>query len=551
MRDADDASRRHTFKNHRRQQMRSLTATSNEHSGPGRHRKHRLAHAVACAVAFSATFQALAAPGAGACIAAKTTVIPNTTITSATYVTSPTGNYCQVNATVAPEHDVQVNLPDNWKSRYLQTGGGGFDGGVPNANSSFAAAGTDPVANGYVVTADNGGHRGTHYPAATFAVDRGLSLSYATGKIFDTHLVAHALMQTYYGQPAKYSYFTGCSNGGKNASVAASNFADYFDGIVGGDGVWGHARDHVGGSDMPGLTSKWSQTVQLGSISPTQGAALHAAIVQACDGLDGVNDGIVSNVQACNIPQVVQGMRCTGGSNGSCLTDGDVGKVMGYINPLVLNNRVVGAPWSGTTNLANVVPNSIGLGSGFLELAFRSPGAVNPLSYDIPQQFSDVAAVLDGVYSMTGDLDGIVRFLRRGKKLILFHGWEDPVVPSYVSVNFFKALNRADDEAARNSRLYMDPGVQHCGGGNGADSVDLLTVVTKWVEQHEAPGSPANPTYAWKRASSSSAPDISGASFSRPLCPYPAYPQYLGRGDVNSATSYACRPGPSQHDDDR
>ena len=96
-------------------------------------------------------------------------------------------------------------------------------------------------------------------------------------------------------------------------------------------------------------------------------------------------------------------------------------------------------------------------------MAFRSPAPVDPLTYNTPEQFSDVAAVLDGVYSMTGDLDGIVKFLRRGKKLILFHGWEDPVVPSYQSVNFFKPLDRTDDEAARNSRLYMDPGVQHWG----------------------------------------------------------------------------------------
>ena len=531
--------------------MAIFPGTAGSRAVPRHHGQHRVTKAVAGAVALCAAVQAVGAPGAATCAAARSLKIPNTTITGAVYMTSPSGNYCQVNATVAPEHDVQVNLPDNWKSRYLQTGGGGFDGNVPQAGRSFAAAGNDLVANGYMVTADNGGHRGTDYPGASFAVDRGLSLSYATAKIFDTHMVATALMQGYYGQQARYSYFTGCSNGGKNASVAASNFADYFDGIVGGDGVWGHARDHAGGSDMPGLTAKWAQTVQLGSITPAQGAALHAAVVKACDGLDGVRDGIVSNVQACNIPQVVQSMRCAGASNGTCLSDTDVNKVLGYINPLMLDHRVVGAPWSGTTDLSTVVASSNGLDSGFLELAFRSPTPVDPTTFDIPNQFADVAAVLDGVYSMTGDLDGVVRFLRAGKKLILFHGWEDPVVPSYVSVDFFKALNRADDDAARNSRLYMDPAVQHCGGGNGADSVDLLTTLTRWVEQNDAPGSPSNPTLAWKQAGSTSPPGINGASFSRPLCPYPDYPQYIGRGDVNSANNYVCRPGSRDRPDER
>ena len=530
--------------------MEDFPGAAGSHPIPRPHGRRHAARALAFVTALGAAFQAASAPGAATCAAQVGVKIPNTTITGAVYVTSASGNYCQVNATVAPEHDVQVNLPDNWKNRYLQTGGGGFDGNVPHAGSSFGAAGNDLVANGYVVTADNGGHRGAAHPGLSFAADRAFSLSYATAKIFDTHLVATALVQSYYGQPARYSYFTGCSNGGKNASVAASNFADWFDGIVGGDGVWGHARDHVGGSDMPGLTAKWAQTVQLGAITPVQGAALHAAVVQACDGLDGVKDGIVSNVQACNIPQVVHDMRCKGALDGTCLSNADIDKVTGYINPLVLDHRVVGAPWSGTTDLSTVGASSNGLGSGFLALALRSPAPVNPATFDIAGQFTDVAASLDGVYSMTGDLDGIVRFLKAGKKLILFHGWEDPVVPSYVSVNFYKALNRAADDAGRNSRLYMDPAVQHCGGGNGADSVDLLTTLTKWVEHDEVPGSPANPTVAWK-ASSPSTPSLASASFSRPLCAYPDYPQYMGRGNVNSASNYACRSGLWDRSDDR
>ncbi|MCK9686115.1 tannase/feruloyl esterase family alpha/beta hydrolase [Scleromatobacter humisilvae] len=529
--------------------MDSFTATPT-HPSPRRRRPgpSRTALAAASILASSTILQAMAAPGAATCVALKATPIANTTVTSATYVTAATGNYCLVGATVAPQHDVQVVLPDNWKSRYLQSGGGGFDGNVPDAaamaaGGAFAAAGDNLVANGYVVTADNGGHRGSQYPGASFAVDRGLTLSYASGKIFDTHLVATALMLQYYGHEARYNYFSGCSNGGKNASVAASNFPDYFDAIIGGDGVWGQARDPVGGSDMAGLTSKWAQTVQLGSITPAQGAALHAAVVNACDGLDGVKDGIVANIQACNIERVAERMRCSAGASGACLSDADFAKVTGYITPLKLDGRVIGAPWSGATDLSLVGASSFGLGSGFLAMAMRTPAPVNPATFDIPRQFADVAAVLDGVYGMTGDLYGIERYLKRGKKLILFHGWEDPVVPSYVSVDFFKALTRAEGEASDNVRLYMDPAVAHCGGGNGADSTDLVAVAAKWVEQNEEPGSYRNPTVAWKRAGASAPADVSGASFTRPLCPYPSYAHYVGRGDVDAAANYVCRPG--------
>lgn len=490
------------------------------------------------------SLQVAAAPGAAACNAlmaqSSQLGLRSTTITGAQYVTAATGAYCEVTATVAPSHDMRVRLPDSWQQRYLQLGGGGFDGNIANVSSPFASNGRDPVAYGYAVAGDNGGHRSTEYPGPTFAADRGLALSYATAKIHDTTTVSKALIQNYYGQPAKYRYFTGCSNGGKNASVAAANFGDYFDGVIGGDGVWGHADDDVGGSDMAGLTSKWARSVQTGGLPPAKGLALFRRTVEVCDALDGIADGVVSNVRACPFAKIAESMRCRGGDDGTCLTDADVAKVDVHTSPLMLDDRVIGAPWSATANLANVA--GAGLPSGFLALALRSPVPIDPLSYDIERQFTEVAAALDGVYSMTGDLDGIVRYLRKDKKLFLYHGWDDTTVPSYVSVNFFSALLEADDRASRNARLYMAPGVGHCAGGSGADSIDLLAMMTRWVENNADPGTPANPAIAWKRDPAGAA-DLSAALFSRPLCPYPQFAFYHGKGDPTRASSYVCRPG--------
>jgi feruloyl esterase len=513
----------------------------------GRRRASPLLKAGACASAFLLmSLQAAAAPGMASCNAlvgqGSQLGLRNTTITSAQYVTAPTGAYCEVAATVAPSHDMRVRLPDSWHHRYLQLGGGGFDGNIANLNGPFASNGRDPTANGYAVAGDNGGHRSSEYPGPTFAADRGLALSYATAKIHDTTTVAKALIQSYYGQQAKYRYFTGCSNGGKNASVAAANFADYFDGVIGGDGVWGHADDGVGGSDMAGLTSKWAKSVQTGGLPAAKGLALFQKTVEACDALDGVADGVVSNVRACPFSQIAQSMRCIGADNGTCLTDADIAKAEIHTSPLMVEGRVIGAPWSATANLANVA--GAGLPSGFLALALRSPTPIDPLTYDIPRQFTEVAAALDGVYSMTGDLDGIRRYLRKDKKLMLYHGWDDTTVPSYVSVNFFNALQDADGQATRNNaRLYMAPGVGHCAGGAGADSIDLLAMMTRWVENNVEPGTPANPAVAWKRDPNGPA-DISGARFTRPLCAYPQFAFYRGNGDPAHASSFVCRPGP-------
>jgi feruloyl esterase len=483
-----------------------------------------------------------AAPGAAACAALAGQQIANTTITGAQYVTAAGGNYCEVSATVVPQTDIKVRLPDSWERRYVQYGGSGFDGAIPNLSTGFGTAGSDPVANGFAVAANNGGHRGTDYPGASFASDRGLTLSYSVAKIYDTDLVAAPLILAYYGQPAKYRYFTGCSNGGKNASVAASNYFQRYDGVIGADGVWGHSDDNVGGADMPGLTAKWVQTLQVGTITADQAAALHTKMVQACDGLDGNVDGIVGNIGACPFKQIIAASMCRIGQTGTCLTSADVQKINALTSDYVLRGKVTGPAWSAISTLSDVSASSSALAGGFLQMTYRSATPIDPLSIDLPTQFPTIKAVLDDVYSMTGDLDGIQKYLNKGKKLMLYHGWEDTTVPAYLSVNFFNALQQADAQAGRNTRLYMAPGVGHCAGGPGADSNALLMVMAKWVEQNQEPGSAASPTTAWKAGPT---PDLGSAQFSRPLCPYPTYPQYSGQGDPAQASSYACRPGPT------
>lgn len=485
---------------------------------------------------------ASAATGAAGCAALKGTAIRNTTITATQYVTAPMGNYCEVAATVAPQHDVRIRLPDHWQRRYVQYGGGGFDGTIPDLSTGFGTSGRDPVGSGFVVAASNGGHRSSEYPGASFAADRGLTLSYSVAKIYDTDLVARALMQAYYQQQPHYRYFTGCSNGGKNASVAASNYFQHYDGVIGAAGVWGHHDDDVGGADMPGLTAKWVQTVQVGALTQAKGAALRARITQTCDPLDGAKDGIVANVQACPFMQVASSLRCSGADTGSCLTDADLAKVKAHINHYVVGNEVRGPAWSATTDLSSVAASSEALSSGFLAMALRSSSAIDPAGFDLVNGFDEVKTVLDDLYSMTGDLDGIRKYLARDKKLILYHGWDDNVVPAYGSINFYRALRQADPQGSRNVRLYMGPGVGHCRGGHGADSQELLHVMARWVEQNAEPGAPANPALSWKRGDNAPA-DLSGAAFSRPLCAFPEYPAYRGQGDPRLATSYLCRPG--------
>jgi feruloyl esterase len=459
--------------------------------------------------------------------------LPNTTFTLAQYVPPANGipGYCQVKATVTPQTDVEVRLPDVWYNRYLHVGGGGFDGGIPTAqlDAPFMSFNQNPVSKGYAVVGSNGGHRREDYPGATFATDKTLTLNYASGAIYDSDLVGKAVVNAYYGQPAKYRYFVGCSNGGKNGSVAMATFADDYDGVVAGSGVYGHSRDNTGGSDMSGLVASWARNLQQPALSVAKGEALYKAQVDACDYVDGVGDGIIGNPEVCRFDPAA--LRCSGASNDGCLTDAEIGAVRVLRSDLKDSaGRVIGPP-QGPGNAGLNESAVAGLANGFLAMAFRVP-TFDPKTFDVEQHFPTVMQVLDGVYGMSGSLTGITRYLQRGKKLILSHGWDDPLLQPYASIRAFEALTKSAGSDAKNMRLYMLPGVGHCGRGPGADTADLVGAIANWVEG----GIPPDGTVVAAKLNANRTVQLT-----RPLCAYPETWVYRGIGDPNEAGSYWCR----------
>ena len=468
--------------------------------------------------------------------------IPNTTITGVTMVPAAgsTPAFCNVFATVAPQTDIQVQLPTNWKGRYLHLGGAGFDGMIPT--TAPASHNVNLLGEGYAIGASNGGHRAAQFPGATFAGDQELVLAYAFTAIGDTDTVAQALIQAYYGRPASFRYFDGCSNGGKNASVAASRFRENYDGVIGGDGVWGHADEHVGGGDMAGLTAVWARVVNVTNTVnmatfPAKLTSLYNAEVAKCDALDGLADGIISNPHKCHFDPAA--LACPAGQDTpACLTPTEVTAVQTLQSDLLLNNQVIGAPY-GLGNLVSGLSAVLGggqaLGQGFLAMAYNSPTFMIS-NFDLQRDFGFLSKQFGKVDDMTGPLQGVAKYVSEGGKLIVWTGGEDPLVPTADSVRFVERLRDVvDDKGSDDVRLYTLPGVNHCGGGPGADTIDLLTPITNWVEK----GVPPNDLIASKL-------NATGAvAFTRPLCPFPQWPKYTG-GNTNSASSFKC----VQPDDD-
>jgi len=450
--------------------------------------------------------------------------------------------YCNVLATVAPETDIQVQLPANWKNRYLHLGGGGFDGRIPT--TAPASYNVNLLAEGYAIGASNGGHRAAQFPGASFAGNQQLVLGYAYTAIGDTDTVARALIQAYYGKAARYRYFDGCSNGGKNASLAASKFRNDYDGVIGGDGVWGHADEHVGGGDMAGLTAVWARVVNVTNTVnmttfPAKLTALYNAEVAKCDALDGLADGIISNPHACHFDPAA--LACPAGQNTtSCLTPAEVTAVKTLQSDLILNNQVIGAPYglgNLVAGLSAVAGGGQSLGQGFLALAFNNP-SYSISSFNLQMDFPIISYQFGKVDDMTGPLHGVAKFVREGGKLIMWTGGEDALVPAADQVRFVaRLLGEVDDRAGDNVRLYSLPGVNHCGGGSGADTIDLVTPISTWVEN----GVPPRDLIASKLSPTGT------VAFTRPLCPFPEWAKYTG-GNGSVASSFKCvKPDDDDH----
>jgi feruloyl esterase len=463
------------------------------------------------------------------CTSLTTLQVPNTTITSSVYV--PGGNglpgYCDFTATVAPQTDVEVRLPDVWSGRYLHFGGGGFDGRIPNLAAPVMSSG-NPLAQGFAVIGSNGGHRAADFPGATFSTEKELTLDYASGALQETDLVGSAAVNAYYGQPAKFRYFAGCSNGGKNASVAMAVLGDDYDGVIAGDGVYGHSNENTGGSDMSGMTAAWARTQQQVPLSAAKGALVYSAEVAACDALDGIKDGVMSNPEACHFDPTV--LRCSGSPSDACLTDAEIQAIRAIRSDLQdVKGRVIGAPY-GLGDPSQAAPSTNGLSAGFLSMAFRV-AAYDPATFDVDRDFTTLMQVLDGVYGMSGSIEGIVNYLHQNKKLIVYHGWDDMLVQPYVSTRLYARLKERAGEGASNARLYMFPGMQHCAGGVGASHADLLSGMVNWVERGIAPDD----------SLVASKLDSTGhVLFTRPLCEYPEIPVYLS-GSPSDAKSFACK----------
>jgi len=461
-------------------------------------------------------------------------LIDGGTITKATLMPADatTTEYCKLDGTLHATLNFEVHLPTEWNKKLVFSGGGGWDG------SFFLVPLSVSANSGYVRVAHDGGNSGGNFfDASRFLNDpiRKQDFAYAA-----THTVLEAvktIIQKRYSEPLERSYFEGCSNGGREALISATRFPDDFDGIISRAPAYSFTKL------MAGAFLENAKAVQKygGWISPQKAKLVTDAVNAKCDALDGIKDGIISNAGACTFDPAE--LKCTGADVSSCLTDGEISAARTFYNEIrTADGTLVYPGWgpggegdgwplwiTGTTS--PLTSSQFIFVDGLVKYWLASDPLFDTIQFDrtaAASTLSLAATLLDA----TPDLRD---YFSKGKKLILAHGTNDWAISYKGSVEYFDYVGATTGKAARdaNMEFVLLPGVGHCLGGSGPDTVDYLSAISNWVEKGKRP-------IEQGIIASKSDPASGTVQLTRPLCAYPLYPRYKGTGDSNAAENFEC-----------
>ncbi len=450
--------------------------------------------------------------------------------------------YCEVLAVVAPAVRVQMRLPSSgWKRRILVAGCGGLCGTLAIEHAD------DALARGYATATTDMGHDAA--AGSAWLKDAGLLEDFGHRSTHVTALLAKAVVKAYYGDVQRAAYFRGCSTGGRQGLTEALRYPEDFDGIVAGapatyltvpiDHWYRQSNRPVGDTDV---------------LDYAAFALLHAAALAACDARDGLKDGLISNPLGCHFdPGQLQ---CKAGSDKArCLTSAQVAVARKfYAGP-----RSRGAA---LTTLGMAPGSELGVASNMVSIKGAPPRVDSVLAISAQFALGPTATWRDfnfdtdlskpSITEVRPDLgpDGrrLAQFDRRHGKLLMYSGWIDPLVSPTIAIDFYRANAAAlGDSTSSFLRLFMMPGMGHCGGGGGPDAVDWLTSLETWVEGGTAPDAIVsyqlrNPPAEHRESTFPIAADR--IERARPLYPFPAYAQYRGHGDPADPTSFEPHTGP-------
>ncbi len=511
-----------------------------------------------------------------ACARLASLQIPNAAITSAkafptgTYTAPPSNGgdrlasfasklpgFCRVMAKATPSADsdivIEIWMPlEGWNGRLQGIGNGGFAGSydIPEL-AAF-------MSKGYASVATDTGHTGSPIDA-TWALGHPENVAdFGYRAIHEMTRVAKLVVAQFYGSAASRSYFAACSDGGREALMEAERFPDDYDGILAGAPANNWTRLLTSAvTDTQALTATPDSFIPQKKI-----AAIAHAVIAQCDALDGVRDGILNDPRECKFDPAA--IECKSGlDTDECLTAAQIATLKTIYAGLkdehgrtIFPGYLPGAEEGGNgwgTWITGPTP-------GHSLMAAYGVGYYSDMVYEKPdwdfKSFRIESGLPLAVQKTAHSLDSVdpdlKPFYSRGGKLLLYHGWNDPAIPALSTVDYYQSVIDRLGKAQTESfvRLYLVPGMQHCGGGPGPDNFgqsplwnpdpkyNVRTAIELWVEKGIAPAAIiATKTHG---GSSGSGNAQSAPAMTRPLCPFPQGSQYKGSGDTNASENFVC-----------
>jgi len=452
--------------------------------------------------------------------------------------------HCRVVGVIAPEIQFEVALPNAWNRRIYMRGNGGFAGEALETPPRVAQRNA-ALKNGFVAVQTNTGHDAAAEPLASFAHNNlQKTIDYSFRAVHATIDAAKRLTRAYYDRSAAFSYWDGCSTGGRQGLMSAQRFPGDFDGIIAGAPVLNFSGTMI--------WNLWNaKALAKAPLSLEKMSKVADAVYKKCDAIDGAADDLIDDPRKCNFDPGADLPKCNGAETAECFTAGQIDALKAIYGGVASNGAPffpgvpLGAEKPGTPGFGPPKPESgwaqwIIAGEGpsrqlqygetfFRYLAFgKSDPAYDWKSFDFdkdPPKLTAIRAMLDAT-----DPD-LSAFKSRGGKIVMYFGWADTALTPYMGIDYYeKVMAKLGATTKDFMRLFLVPGMFHCRGGIGVDRIDALTPLINWVEGGQAPAQVA-----------ATRMESGKVVRTRPLCPYPQAARYSGSGSLDDAANFACR----------
>jgi len=444
--------------------------------------------------------------------------------------------FCRVLGKISKEINFELLLPQQWNGRFLMSGNGGFAGSIQNSLRNY-------INEGYAIAGTDTGHQGFELLADWALNNMERQLNFGRLAVHRTAVVSKSIIHSNYCADAAYSYFLGCSRGGGQAMVEAQLYPDDFNGIVAGAPAFSWPA--IGAKFIEGCKNNYPNPsdVSMPVITNDNLRLLQDYVLRQCDNLDGVSDRIINDPRDCNIDFSKLPLCPDNKAGTNCFTQEQITAIKSIYSPVMVDNKMVypGFPvgleaevgswdtWiSGTSPFLQKAPSlHYMFGTNMFKYLVYNDPSWDYRKHDFKNFFEETSYASAYLDATQTDYSG----LKKAKgKMVMYHGWNDPALSAYATIQHYEEAMKKDKDLQAYIRLFLLPGVLHCGGGTGPDNVDWVKLIQDWVENNKAP----------ERIVLSKL-EKGTAVMTRPVFPFPKLTIYNGKGDVNLEKNFKAR----------